>query len=501
MPKASARTQRSENLTFPVVGIGASAGGLDAFKKLFSAMPGDSGMAFVLIPHLDPTHESLMVQLLAKQTTMPVIEAQDGMRVEANHVYIIPPNADLTIEHRVLHVAPPPPRRGSQTAIDVFLRSLAADQQAHAIGIILSGTGSHGSLGIQDIKAAGGMVLAQAPESAEHDQMPRGAMATGVVDHVLPPEQMPGALVHHAEQLSSPSASPAQEDLGHILSLVRVKTKRDFRGYRTNMLMRRVKRRMGLCHVDRIADYAEYLRVHPGEVQALGKDLSIGVTAFFREPDAFQVLDRVVIPELVRQHGQAADGERPVRVWVPGCATGEEAYSIAMLFLEQFAMARQPVNLQIFATDIDDEALEVARAGLYPESIAADVPAERLQRFFIKTSDHRYQVGKPLREVITFAPQSLTSDAPFSKLDLISCRNVLIYLEPDVQAKIVALFHFALLEGGYLMLGPAESIGPATDRFESVSKKWRVYHRIGADRRDLVEIPILPAAAPRARVG
>lgn len=486
--------------TFPVVGIGASAGGLDAFKKLFSAMPVDSGMAFVLIPHLDPTHESLMVELLAKQTAMPVTEARDGMSVRPNHVYVIPPNADLAIKQRVLRVVPPPPRRGSQTAIDFFLRSLATDRQARAIGIILSGTGSHGTLGAAAIKAAGGMVMAQTPETAEHDQMPRGAIAAGVVDYVLPPEQMPQALVRHAAQLSAPATDLAPEDLSQILLLLRTQMKRDFRGYRANMLTRRVRRRMGLCHLDRVSGYVDYLRTHPDEVQALGKDLSIGVTAFFREPHAFQVLERVVIPDLVQRGGRAGDGERPVRVWVPGCATGEEAYSIAILFLEQFAAAKQPASLQIFATDIDDESLDVARAGLYPGSIAGDVSSERLQRFFVRTNNHRYQASQSLREAITFAPQNLVGDAPFSKLDLIACRNVLIYLEPDVQAKVIALFHFALLDGGYLVLGPAESVGPATDRFEPISRKWHVYRRIGAGRRGLVEIPILPVEAPRVRV-
>ena len=495
-----ANDTRGEPGGFPVVGIGASAGGLDAFKKLFSAMPADTGMAFVLIPHLDPTHESLMVELLAKQTTMPVAEAQDGMPVLPDHVYIIPPNADLTIEDRVLRVAPPPPRRGSQTAIDVFLRSLASDQQARAIGIILSGTGGHGSPGVQAIKAAGGTVLVQTPESAEHDQMPRSAIATGVVDDILPPEQMPTALIRHVTQPAVPAAEVAREDLSQILELLRTQLKRDFRAYRQTMLLRRVKRRMGLCHLDRIAGYAKYLRTHPDEVQALGKDLSIGVTAFFREPDAFHVLERVVIPDLVQRSGRAGDGEHPVRVWVPGCATGEEAYSIAILFLEQFAAAKRLTSLQIFATDIDDESLEAARAGLYPDSIAAAVSAERLRRFFVKAHAQRYQVSTSIREVITFAPQNLISDAPFSKLDLIACRNVLIYLEPDVQAKVIALFHFALNEGGYLVLGPAESIGPATDRFEPISKKWRVYRRTSAGRYDLVEIPILAAHAPRVGV-
>ncbi len=287
------------------------------------------------------------------------------------------------------------------------------------------------------------------------------------------------------------------EELAQIVQLVRTQTKRDFRGYRGNMLMRRVRRRMAACHVERPADYVEYVRAHPEEGQALARDLSIGVTAFFREPDAFQVLERVVIPDLVQR--RRADGEHPVRVWVPGCASGEEAYSMAMLFLEQFAVARQPVALQIFATDVDDEALDVARAGLYPDIIAAGLTPDRLRHFFVKTDGHHYQVSKALRETIAFAPQNLISDAPFSKLDLIACRNVLIYLEPEVQAKILAVFHFALNEGGYLILGPAESIGSATDRFEPVSKKWRVYRRTGPTRRDLVEIPILPTTAPRAR--
>lgn len=342
--------------------------------------------------------------------------------------------------------------------------------------------------------------MAQTPESAEHDQMPRSAIAAGVVDHVLPPEQMPQALVRHATQLSAPAADLAPEDLSQILLLLQTQLKRDFHGYRKNTLLRRVKRRMALCRIDRVAGYVEYLRTHPDEVQALGKDFSIGVTAFFREPDAFRVLERVVIPDLIERGGRAGNSERPVRVWVPRCATGEEAYSIAILFFEQFALARQPVALQIFATDIDDESLDVARAGLYPDSIAADVSAERLRQFFVKAAAHRYQVSKALREAITFASQNIVGDAPFSKLDLITCRNVLIYLEPDVQAKVIALFHFALLDEGYLMLGPAESIGPATDRFEPISKKWRVYRRIGTGRRDLVEIPILPAEARRLRV-
>ena len=288
-------------------------------------MPADSGMSFVLIPHLDPTHESLMAELLAKQTSMPVREAQDGMVVLANHVYVIPPNADLAITNRVLRVVPPPLRRGSQTAIDFFLRSLAADQQDRAIGIILSGTGSHGARGIEDIKAAGGLVMAQTPESAEHDQMPRSAIDTGVVAYVLNPEQMPKALLRHLALGSGSMAEAGQEGLSEILLVLRAQIKRDFRGYRKHMLMRRIARRMALHRIDRVGAYIDLLRTQPDEARALGKDLSIGVTAFFREPLAFQLLERVVVLELIQQ-SSGADGAPSAAVWVPGCATGESLF-------------------------------------------------------------------------------------------------------------------------------------------------------------------------------
>jgi len=488
---------------FPIVGIGASAGGLAAFKQFFAAMPAESGIAFVLVPHLDPTHESLMAELLGRETRMPVMEATDGTAVAPNCVYIIPPNRYLAISQGVLQLSKPPTPRGLQTAIDFFLRSLAADQSERAIGVVLSGTGSHGTLGIREIKLAGGMVMAQQPETAEYDQMPRSAIGTGLVDYVLPPKEMPEALVKYVEQPylkrmleKAPPAEEGAEQLIRILTLLRTHTKYDFRCYRKNMLLRRVQRRMGLRHIDQYAEYLALLREDAAEVRALYKDLLIGVTAFFREPEAFHVLAQRVLPELVAQ----TDGQRPVRVWVSGCATGEEAYSIAMLFLEQFAVANKPVNIQIFATDIDEDSLETARQGVYPESIASDLSPERLRRFFVKTDENHYQVSKQLREFIVFAPQNLISDAPFSKLDLVSCRNLLIYLEPDVQAKVIRLFHFALKENGHLFLGPSESIGRAEDIFEPISKKWRVYRRIGPVRRELVQIPIVAAEGRRVRI-
>lgn len=484
-PEAPARAQ------FPIVGIGASAGGLDPFKRLFAAMPADTGAGFVLVPHLDPRHESLMVDLLSKCTSMPVREVVDGIEMQPNHVYVIPPGAHLTITARTLHLTRPP-RSAARTAIDGFLQALAADQQARAIGIILSGTGSHGARGLTAIHAAGGLVLAQSPESAEHDQMPRAAIATGLVHEVLAPEAMPAAIVRYGARPAASAADTVAVDLDPILSLLRTQARRDFRGYRRNMVLRRIRRRMDLLGLQQGAAYVEHLRANPPEVEALANDLSIGVTSFFREPEAFQVLEQVVVPELVRRH-TANGSHAPVRVWVAGCASGEEAYSIAILFLEQFAAAGQPAHLQIFATDIDLEAIDIARAGVYPASIAANVSPARLQRFFVKSGPHHYQVSKDVRKVITFAPQHLLSDAPFSRLDLISCRNVLIYLEPPVQAKVLTLFQFALAERGYLMLGPAESAGAANGRFTTVSKKWRVFAKAADDARPLAPIPILPA--------
>lgn len=462
---------------FPIVGIVASAGGLDAFKRFFKAMPADSGMAFVLIPHLDPTHESLMVGLLSKLTPMPVVEASQGMVVQINRVYIIPPRNFLAISQGHLQLSEPPPQLGWQTSIDFFLRSLAQDQHERAIGIVLSGTGSHGALGIREIKLAGGMVMAQAPETAEYDQMPKNSIATGLIDCILPPEQMPAALVNYVEQpyLSSVGKTLTPSDdstdlLNQVLTLLHAKTKYDFRSYRTAMLWRRIQRRMSLAHMDSISHYFDLLQQRPEEATALYKDLLISVTAFFRDPDAYAVLEQELIPGLIARQPP----ETPIRVWVPGCATGEEAYSIAMLLLEGISAAKKNISLQIFASDIDDDAIEVARAGIYPACVISDVSTERMHKFFSAVDDNHYQVKKLLRESIVFSHQNLISDAPFSKLDFISCRNLLIYLRPEVQQQVIELFHFALAEDGCLLLGPSETMGRTTELFETVSKKWRV---------------------------
>jgi two-component system CheB/CheR fusion protein len=356
--------------------------------------------------------------------------------------------------------------------------------------VILSGTGPHGTLGLKAVKASGGMAMVQDPLTAEYPRMPQSAISTGLADYVLPPEQMPAALVKYVRHsyVNGPAAEAVEtpDHMNRLLALLRARAKLDFRYYRRKMLARRVERRMGLNHIDELGDDLAHLREYPEEVDRLTRDLLLSVTSFFRDPEAFHALESEVIARLVA--GKESDGT--LRVWVPGCATGEEPYSIAMLFLERLAAAQKMCRLQMFATDVDEEALEVARQGIYPESISADVSPERLARFFTRADDSAYQIGKPVREVVVFAAQNLISDAPFSKMDLISCRNVLIYLESDVQNKILDLLHFGLNPGGYLFLGPSESIGRQTDLFEPVSKKWRIYRRIGATRPERVEIPI-----------
>jgi two-component system, chemotaxis family, CheB/CheR fusion protein len=481
--------------------MGASAGGLATFKAFFKAMPPDGGAAFVLVQHLDPTRESLTAELVANYTRMPVVQVERDTEVSANHVYVIPPNKYLTIERGQLHLTPPALPRGLRMPVDQFLRSLAADEHERAIGIVLSGTGTDGALGLKEIKAAGGMTMAQRPETAQFDGMPRSAIATGGVDHVLAVEEMPAALLRylrHAYVAETPV--PPERDtvgeLGAILAILRTRMRLDFGCYKKSMLRRRILRRMSLRHVARMADYVAELRTDGKELRALGEDLLINVTSFFRDPLAWQVLEHEVIGPLV-------DAKKPgegVRVWVPGCASGEEAYSIAMLLFERLQAARKMCPVQIFATDIDDAALDLGRAGVYPESIAADVMPERLHRFFLQEG-HAYRVNEELREAVTFARQNLLTDAPFSRLDLLSCRNLLIYLESGVQERILTLLHFSLTPKGCLFLGSAETIGEHDDLFEAISKKWRIYRRIGPSRQDKLAFPIGDvASAPPSTV-
>jgi two-component system CheB/CheR fusion protein len=456
-------------------------------------MPPDTGMAFVLVPHLDPSHKSLMTELLAKYTPLPVCEAGDGMTLQPDRVYIIPPNHYLSLDGPRLRLEAPPHAHGPQTAIDHFLRSLAEEWGELAVGILLSGTGSHGSLGLREIKGRGGLTLVQEPTEAAYGQMPRSAAADGSVDYILPVADMPEVLLRHARRLARGKGAreQAQEhgangQLGQILALLRARTQYDFRCYRKRMLMRRVQRRMGLARLERLTDYLARLRDDAAEVNALFKDLLIGVTSFFREPDAFRLLEQRVLNTLVEH----CDNDSPLRVWVPACSSGEEAYSIAMLLIESCERHNRPCAIQVFATDIDEDALAFARQGLYPAGIKADLSPARLNRFFGRSGDAHYQVSKQLRETVVFAAQNLVSDAPFSRLDLISCRNLMIYMEPEVQGKLIALFHFALKPEGFLFLGPSETISRQADLFETLSKKWRIFRRIGPPRRDLLEFPL-----------
>jgi two-component system CheB/CheR fusion protein len=476
-----------------VVGIGASAGGLDAFKKFFGAMPPDSGIAFVLVPHLDPDHKSLMVDLLVRHTTMPVVEAENDMRVEANRVYIIPPNKYMTIHGGVLRLTGPVQRYSAQTSIDLFLRSLADDQQKQSICIILSGTGSHGTLGMKAVKAAGGLAMVQDPVTAEYERMPQSAIATGLADYVLPAEGMPEALIKHVKHTHGNGGAHVEpapgvaDHLSEVLALLRARAQVDFRAYRKNMLMRRIERRMRLNSIGSIPDYLAFLHEHPEELKQLAKDLFVGLTSFFLDADAFGELASQVIAPLV----QSKQADAVIRVWVPGCATGEEAYSIAMLLQEQLSAANKSCRVQIFATDVDEDAVAAARQGLYPDSISADVSPERLSRFFTRVNDRTYEVSKQVRERVIFAVQNLIGDAPLTRIDLICCRNLLTFLEPEVQKKVLRLFHYALNEGGCLFMGSSDTIDPPIDLFETLSKKGRIYRRIGSTRLERVDFPII----------
>ncbi len=508
--------EASRGETCAIVGIGASAGGLDATRRFFDAMPDDPGLAVVVIQHLDPSKKSYTPELLVKHTAMQVTEVCDDPVVKPNRVYVIPPGKYLSIAQGVLHLSEPDEPRGQRRAIDFFLRSLAEDQKRRAVGVILSGTGTDGTLGIKAIKQRGGMVIAQDPATAGFDSMPRSAVNTGVVDYVLPPEQIPETLVLYArhpyvceegsaeredaeealdtEPAESKSEKPA--GLGQILALLRTRTRHDFQNYKENTIIRRTHRRMCLLHLNDYADYLDYLHEHPAEVLALVKDLLISVTDFFRDPEAWGELQ-----PLLRELISGKEPEAAIRVWVPGCATGEEAYTLAMLIMEELEKAKKPCPVQVFASDIDNDALEYARHGRYPASIEADVSPERFARFFTSADGSEYyRVDKALREAVVFADQNLIADPPFSKLDLICCRNVLIYLKPEVQDKIIAMFHFALVEGGILFLGSSETVGRHKALFETIHKRWRIYRRVGPTRYDQVEIPVSAASGPRHRI-
>lgn len=470
----------TENKFF-IVGMGASAGGLEAFEQFFSHMPPDNGMAFVLVQHILPDYKSIMADILRKYTSMSVIQIEDGMQVEPDCVYVKPPDKDVTISNRILYFAEPPVSTESKHPINFFFQSLAKDQADMAICIILSGTGTDGSAGLKAIKDAGGTSMVQEENSAKFGGMPASAISTGLADYVLPAERMPEKLIDYVKYnyniWNQKTASPASENsryMGKMFALLQSKTGHNFTYYKHATILRRIEKRMAVNQIDTLADYVPYLEQNPSEVDLLFKELLIGVTCFFRDTKLYEALKEKVMPLLFEPNNLL----NTIRIWVVGCSTGEEAYSIAMILKERMDTINSYAKIQIFATDIDDDALNFARAAIYPESITADVSPERLKLFFSK-KDHTYIISKQIREMVFFANHNLIKDPPFSKIDVISCRNLLIYLEPVLQKKLLPLFHYALKPNRFLILGNSETIGEFTNLFSVVDKDCKIFRRTG----------------------
>ena len=480
-PPPRPKSTPKKSKLFPIVGIGASAGGLEALEGFFSHMPSDSNIAFVVVQHLSPKHKSIMGSLLKKHTKMKILEVEDGMVVKPNHIYLNPPSKNMVIINGTLQLMELEKGHFVNLPIDHFFRALSQDQAEKAICIILSGTGTDGTLGAKAIKGGGGMTMVQTEKQAKYDGMPRSAIDTGLIDYILPLEKMPEELVKYIQHpyIEGPenigiNKQQFQNYLQKIFVLIRSETGHDFSNYKQNTIRRRIERRLAVHQIDDIAEYIRFIQQTPMEVKTLFKDLLITVTNFFRDPESFEVIEKKVIPQILKN----VSGDSPVRCWVPGCATGEEAYSIAMLLVESIEKSKKHTNIQIFATDIDEDAIEFARMGIYPDSIAADVTPERLKRFFIK-DDNVYKIKKQIRDMVVFATQNLITDPPFSKLHMVSCRNLLIYMDQVLQKKILPLFHYTINQDGVLFLGSSESIGEYADLFSPISAKWKIFKRKG----------------------
>jgi two-component system CheB/CheR fusion protein len=483
-----------------VVGIGASAGGLSALKTLLHHVPADSGLAFVVVVHLSPDHESHLAELLQPHVKFPVQQVVDTTPLEANRVYVIPPNANLSAIDTHLRLSQLEERRNERAPIDHFFRTLANSHDGNAIAVVLTGTGSDGTLGVKDIKASGGLVIVQDPNDAEYDGMPQSAIATGLVDYILPVAEIPDHILRFDRTQPRITVPGDSEDatsddrmlLQKIFAQLRARTDRDFSRYKRSTILRRISRRMQLNYLEDLSKYVERLRERPEEVRALADDLLITVTHFFRDEEVFVKLQAEEVPRVFDRKAQT-DG---IRLWSVGCATGEEAYSLAILFAEEAARREIAPHIQIFASDLHSRSLERAREGFYPGDIEADVSAERLRRFF-QQENGGFRINKEIRDMVVFAPHNLLADPPFSRMDLISCRNLLIYLEREVQHDVIELFHYALNPEGTLLLGSAETMDVA-DLFRPEDKRLCFFRKRNVPPRE-PRLPVFPLSAARLR--
>jgi two-component system CheB/CheR fusion protein len=491
-PEKAAFSSKAKTTYFPIIGIGASAGGLEALEQFFENMPDNNGMAFVVIQHLDPNHVGIMPELLQRTTQMKVLQATDRLKVKPDYVYVIPPNKSLSLLNGVLYLFDPVESRGLRLPIDIFFRSLADDRLENSIGIILSGMGSDGSLGLKAIKERNGLVLVQYPSSAKFDSMPRSAIQAVIADIIAPAGELPGKLIDYLK--FTPADKTDQElevrnksNIEKIIILLREHSGHNFSLYRKNTLFRRIERRKGIHQIDKIHDYVRFLQQNPMEVEILFKELLIGVTGFFRDTAVWEMLKVRVLPDLI---AELPDGY-VLRAWIPGCSTGEEAYSLAMVFKEALEKAEKPKQLllQIFATDLDNDAIGKARKGVFNRNIINDVSPERIDRFFV-VEDEGYRVNSEIREMIVFAPQNMIKDPPFTKLDILSCRNVLIYMEPELQRKLIALFNYSLNPDGIMLLGTSETAGIHNKGFKEIDGKLKIFKRSSSIvSPEIIDIP------------
>lgn len=471
-------TRINEN-KFPIVGIGTSAGGLEALELFFENMPENSGMAFVVIQHLDPNHKGILPELLQRLTLMKVFQITDRLKVKPNCIYVIPPNKSISLLRGALHLFEPVENHGLRLPIDIFFRSLANDQMERSIGIVLSGMGSDGSLGLQAIKEQHGLVLVQDPKTAKFDAMPRNAIDLVIADVVAPANDLPKSLISILK-LNPPIKevqeieSKTKSNIDKIILLIREQTGHDFSLYKKTTLFRRIERRKSVHEIDKIANYVRFLQQNPKEIEILFKELLIGVTNFFRDPKVWEMLKKEHLSKIINQ----LPNDYVMRAWVPGCSTGEEAYSLAILFKEAIAeqKIRKNISLQIFATDLDEDAIDRARKGYFPKNISADLSAEQLNRYFTPDDDG-YLINTSIREMIVFAPQNVVKDPPFTKLDILTCRNMLIYMESDLQNKLISLFHYSLKPDGILVLGTAETFGLQSEGFIALDSKLKIFKK------------------------